>query len=120
MSIPPIRPQGPIWVSPRARQGPAAIRPPRRRLSAVALAKTEARKIGSTLFEEMRDVAVELRGVLEEGEMADVGLDQEARAGGPVRHDARLVVVDHLVVVGIDDPGRHLDLREIRFRPVRL
>ncbi len=68
-----------------------------------------------SFFQESRDVGVELRRVLDEGEMADIGLDEEAGTRRPVGHFARLIVGDHLVVVGVGDPGRHGDLRESDF-----
>ena len=65
------------------------------------------------LSQKMQDIAVKLLRILQEGEVADVGLDEKAGVRRPVRHLARLVVGDHLVVVGIDDPGGDFDLREI-------
>jgi hypothetical protein len=70
--------------------------------------------------QETLDVRVELVRGLKEGEVADVGLYQEAGPGRPVGHRAGLIVGDHFVVVGVDDPGWHGDLGEIGFGLVRL
>ena len=68
----------------------------------------------------MQNVPVELLRVLQKSEMASIRLDEQRGAGRPVRHRARLVVIDHFIVIGIDDPGRHSNFCKIRFRPVRL
>src|SRR5271167_1277860 len=65
------------------------------------------------VLQEVQYVAGELPGVLQKREMADLRLQQQPCIGDRVRHELGVLALDRLVVVGVDDPGRHGDAAQL-------
>src|SRR4051794_1337901 len=63
--------------------------------------------------QEMQQRLVEAFRVLEEGEMAGLRQDQEARTGNVRGDELGVLALDSLVTVAIDDPGRRGDGSQI-------
>ena len=70
--------------------------------------------------QEMLDVRGELLGVLQEREVTDLRLQQQAGIRDVRGHVLGVLSFDRLVMIGIDNPGRHGDAMEVLGRPVRL
>ena len=61
------------------------------------------------MLEEVQHVVVELHGILQEREVANFGLDQQSSVGDVRHHELGVLALDRLVMVRIDDPGRHMN-----------
>ena len=59
-------------------------------------------------------------GVLQKGEMADVGQDQQPRMRDRRGDIFGVLALDRLVVIAVDDEDRRVDRLELRVAPVRL
>jgi hypothetical protein len=73
-----------------------------------------------TVAEEMQQGCIEQRGILQEGEVACVGQDQQSGSrarGGDV---FRVRALDRLVVVAVSHQHRRADRLQLCVRPVRL
>src|SRR5262249_1841237 len=70
--------------------------------------------------QEVQHVVVELLWILQEREVADSRLKQHCGIRNLVGHEQRVLPLDRLVVIGVDDPGWRLDARELLLGEVRL
>ena len=72
------------------------------------------------IAQKMQDGEIELPRVLQKREVAHLRLDQQPAVRNAVSHEQRILALDRLVMIRIDDPGRHLDAGKVRRDPVRL
>src|ERR1700712_3338058 len=75
---------------------------------------------GVHVLQKMQHVGVELLWILQEGEVADRRLQQQSGVWDVGGHELGVFPFDRLIVVAIDDPGRHGDRLQLLGGPVRL